>query len=113
MTLDGGQARPIKLEVAKELFKLLKTSSTNVNTARRKSGSNEAFKDSDSETSSCQFDFQSSSSTDDINEIGDYKPSDLPQCLMELGSYLDNLADATSNEVSKKKDGRSQMIFFF
>lgn len=100
LTLDGGQSRPAKLEVAKELFQLLKSSSVNVTSSSSKNV--DLGRDSDGDESSCsQSDFLSSSNTS-LSEIGDYKPSDLPQCLLELGSYLDYLGADRSQVLGEK-----------
>ena len=78
LTLEGGaQARPVKIEMAKELYQLLKSSIVNI--GRDSVSVNSDQSDPHSSNTSLSDDFYSC------------KPSDLPNCLVELGEFLDNL----------------------
>merc|ERR1711874_677787 len=73
LTLENGQSRPVKLELAKEMFQLLKTAAARVSCP----GS-----DSDSMASS-------DSSGTSLSDMGTFRRSNLPECLVELGNFLD------------------------
>ena len=75
MTLENGQSRPVKLELAKEMFQLLKTSAARLSCP--------TSSDSDSTGSS------SGSSNTSLSEMGTFRRSNLPECLVELGNFLD------------------------
>ena len=71
--MENGQSRPVKLELAKEMFQLLKTAAARVSCP----GS-----DSDSMASS-------DSSGTSLSDMGTFRRSNLPECLVELGNFLD------------------------
>jgi len=91
LTLEGAQARPVKLEMAKELYQLLKSSIVNI--GRDSVSVNSDQSDPHSSNTSLSDDFYSC------------KPSDLPNCLVELGEFLDNLGheDPTFIDMSKNQ----------
>merc|ERR1712241_210272 len=73
LTLENGQSRPVKLELAKEMFQLLKTAAARV-----------ACPGSDSDSMA-----SSDSSGTSLSDMGTFRRSNLPECLVELGNFLD------------------------
>jgi len=73
LTLENGQSRPVKLELAKEMFQLLKTAAARV-----------SCPDSDSDSMA-----SSDSSGTSLSDMGTFRRSNLPECLVELGNFLD------------------------
>ena len=71
--MENGQSRPVKLELAKEMFQLLKTAAARV-----------SCPDSDSDSMA-----SSDSSGTSLSDMGTFRRSNLPECLVELGNFLD------------------------
>ena len=95
--LEQGLARPVKQELAKELLQLLRSS------ARKTIETKDLDTDSLASQNSLS-DNSNSSSSASLNEVIDIlKPSDLPEQLIDMANYLENLAeDSTSSALEDK-----------
>ena len=102
--LEQGLARPVKQELAKELLQLLLNSAHSKTIETKDLDINSlASQNSLSDNSS------NSSSSASLNEVIDIlKPSDLPEQLIDMANYLENLAeDSTSSALDDKKNLKS------
>ena len=97
LMLEQGLARPVKQELAKELLQLLRSS------ARKTIETKDLDTDSLASQNSLS-DNSNSSSSASLNEVIDIlKPSDLPEQLIDMANYLENLAeDSTSSALEDK-----------
>lgn len=89
LTLETGNTRPAKLELAKELHHLLKTSS-----ATKANGG--PLSPSSSAASLTTLDSTCDKSDTSLSDLADFKTTDLPECLLELGQFLDIIANEDS-----------------
>ena len=100
LMLEQGLARPVKQELAKELLQLLRSS------ACKTTSENPVTKDSDTNSlasANSLSDNSNSSSSASLNELELLKPSDLPEQLIDMANYLENLVeDSTSSALENK-----------
>lgn len=101
LMLEQGLARPVKQELAKELLQLLKNSVKSL----REIGQT---KDSDTNSlnsNSLSDKSSNSSSSDELNEVIEIlKPSDLPEQLLDMANYLENISNENENSIEESKN---------
>lgn len=92
LVLEGGVAKPVKQELAKQLYSILKHAANLVGS----SGPHSLSKDDSGSILSGSS--ASNSSSNSLCDLDSFKASDLPVCLKDLAHFLDQICDIDQND---------------